>query len=245
MPTQQAVSHNPTAQAEHFDKLAEERGYAQWGRETAAGRRRLERRARLLSQCFAGSQRILELGCGAGSLTQFVDYTGCYVATDISKAQLDLVRLKGFRSDPAALQADVMKLPFPNGLFDVVFGNGILHHVDLRLVSAEIHRVLRPGGRFWFAEPNRFNPELIFARYCEPLKKSLGQSEDEVPINRFRARTVFTEAGFSSVSAEPFDWLHPAVPPALIGIFEATGKVLEKCPLIKELSGNICLTGRK
>jgi SAM-dependent methyltransferase len=43
---------------------------------------------------------------------------------------------------------DAERLPFDDASFDVVYSNGVLHHTpDSARLAAEIHRVLRPGGR--------------------------------------------------------------------------------------------------
>lgn len=53
-------------------------------------------------------------------------------------------------------QADVTAIPEPDASFDAVFDFGILHHVPAWPVAvAEIHRMLRPGGRFYFGEVTR------------------------------------------------------------------------------------------
>src|SRR5262249_39739430 len=46
-------------------------------------------------------------------------------------------------------------LPFGDDTFDIVFGVAILHHLDLGIVSGELRRVLKTGGRGIFSEPVR------------------------------------------------------------------------------------------
>ncbi|MBI1208902.1 MAG: methyltransferase domain-containing protein [Azospirillum sp.] len=52
------------------------------------------------------------------------------------------------RDDPDAdIRADLTRLPFPDGHFDVILSSHVLEHVrDDQLAMAELARVLRPGG---------------------------------------------------------------------------------------------------
>jgi ubiquinone/menaquinone biosynthesis C-methylase UbiE len=62
-------------------------------------------------------------------------------------------------------QADVTAIPEPDAGFDAVFDFGIIHHVPAwRVAVADIHRVLRPGGRFYFEEVTRQALERWFYR---------------------------------------------------------------------------------
>ena len=45
---------------------------------------------------------------------------------------------------------DAHKLDFPENTFDVVYGAGILRHLDYARALLEILRVLRPGGAMIF-----------------------------------------------------------------------------------------------
>jgi ubiquinone/menaquinone biosynthesis C-methylase UbiE len=45
---------------------------------------------------------------------------------------------------------DAHKLDFPENTFDVIYGAGILHHLDYARALLEILRVLRPGGAMIF-----------------------------------------------------------------------------------------------
>ena len=58
----------------HFDRLAEAKGQIWWGSDTAAGIRRLSRRAKFVFQwlCSATNPNVLELGCGTGAFSRFI-----------------------------------------------------------------------------------------------------------------------------------------------------------------------------
>jgi SAM-dependent methyltransferase len=59
---------------------------------------------------------------------------------------------------------DITALDYPDDFFDVLYGTSFLHHVDMPLAAAEIHRVLRPNGIAYFRENWDGNPLLRFLR---------------------------------------------------------------------------------
>jgi SAM-dependent methyltransferase len=89
---------------------------------------------------------ILDLGCGDGQLTQRLAATGASVTgVDASPEMVAVARLRGLNVH----QASAELLPFADRSFDAVFSNAALHWVrDQDAMMAEVHRVLRPGGRF-------------------------------------------------------------------------------------------------
>ena len=95
-------------------------------------------------------KRVLDFGCGTGSNSLLLARRGAIVCgVDISHDLLALARQRLSRHG-AALQtqfvvASAHDLPLEDESFDLVFGIAILHHLDLALVSREVHRVLRPG----------------------------------------------------------------------------------------------------
>lgn len=90
-------------------------------------------------------ERILDLGCGEGSLTEKISASGAIVVgIDASE---DMVAATTARGLDARL-IDAQHLPFDSE-FDAVFSNAALHWIrDHDALLAGVHRALKPGGRF-------------------------------------------------------------------------------------------------
>lgn len=94
---------------------------------------------------------VLEIGAGLGTdLSQFARHGARVTDVDLSSGHLRLAEenfaLRGLVG--RFIHHDAERLPFDDASFDVVYSNGVLHHTpDTARLVAEIHRVLRPGGR--------------------------------------------------------------------------------------------------
>ena len=152
-------------------------------------------------------QRVLDLGCGDGGCTMLVASHGARVtALDISTDLLDLARARA-RVDAldgrvAPLCASGHAIPLAAETIDVVFGMLILHHLDLRRAAAEVHRVLKPGGRAIFTEPIRNSKLLAAVRALIPYRQA-DVSPFERPL-RFDEVDAFA-ARFESWTHRVFD----------------------------------------
>lgn len=103
--------------------------------------------------------RCLEIGCGCGAGARLIDryFAPAEIhALDIDVLMLRSARQKGRKWNGTPLQllaADAQELPYPDRSFDAVFNFGIIHHLeDWRRGVAEIARVLKDGGTFYFEE---------------------------------------------------------------------------------------------
>ena len=158
---------------------------------------------------FQPGSNLLDYGCGTGWTTTLLAQNPLNVqAFDIS-----INRIKYLNSAAAqknltnihAVVADGERLPYQDGYFDYVFGNAILHHIELDHSLAEISRVLKPGGMAAFAEPFAHNPVINLYRYVKHhhLEKFTGTDKplryDDFPLfERFFSHVRFVETSLTS-----------------------------------------------
>ena len=144
-----------------------------------------------------------------------------------------------------ATAADAGELPFAAESFDAVVGNAVLHHLPLDKALPELLRVLKPGGRFCFAEPNLLNPQVFLERNVPFLRRWLENSPDEVAFMRWSLVDDLERNGLVEVRVEPFDFLYPLTPAPWISAVEAMGAALERVPLLREVAGSLLIDARK
>ena len=99
------------------------------------------------------------------------------------------------------------ELEFEDAAFDVIFGSGIIHHLDVPRAYSELSRVLAPGGSAVFVEPLGHNPLIRVFRNRTPELRT----PDEHPLvksNYLLAREYFdridvTLYGLATLAAIP------------------------------------------
>lgn len=101
---------------------------------------------------YRQTNRLLDLGCGAGDLLQTARKQGWQgQGLDVSSQAAKHVRELGFEVFEGELEA----AEFPDGHFDVVTAAELVEHVfDPRALVREVVRILRPGGLFWLTTPH-------------------------------------------------------------------------------------------
>ncbi len=111
-------------------------------------------------------QQVLEVGCGTGALSVYLSLNGATVkGIDVSLENVGLAtrraELNGV-ADRAVFEAvPVEQLADPDGGYDTVIGNQVLHHFELTEAMPNIRRLLRPGGRALFCEPVLLLPDAV------------------------------------------------------------------------------------
>lgn len=113
---------------------------------------------------WRGDEQVLDLGCGRGLMligaarrltTGKATGIDIWQSEDLSgnrpEATLENARLEGVANRVEVKSADMRKLPFPDGSFDVVVSRAAIHNLyaaDERAAAIrEVARVLKPGGK--------------------------------------------------------------------------------------------------
>ena len=101
---------------------------------------------------YRKSNRLLDIGCGAGNLLQAARKNGWNAqGLDVSAGAVQHVREQGFE----VFEGELGDAAFPAGHFDVVTAAELLEHLfDPRPLLQEVARILRPGGLFWTTTPH-------------------------------------------------------------------------------------------
>ncbi len=119
-----------------------------------------ERRLRLILQAAGDliEGRVLDNGCGVGEY--LARLAGAATAAHGLEFDLDRARAAAARARRASVVcAAGERLPYASESFDAVLSHEVLEHVaDDRAATAEIVRILRPGGRLVLFVPNRGYP---------------------------------------------------------------------------------------
>ncbi|KAH8669653.1 S-adenosyl-L-methionine-dependent methyltransferase [Tricladium varicosporioides] len=98
---------------------------------------------------------VLDVGCGVGQpAREIATFTGCKVvglnnnAYQISRATA-YAKKEDLADKVSFVQSDFMNMNFPDNTFDAVYAiEATCHAPSLEAVYTEIHRVLKPGGKF-------------------------------------------------------------------------------------------------
>lgn len=154
--------------------------------------------------------RVLDFGCGHGMASVVLARRGAQVtAFDLSPGYLSEARRRAMANDVRInfLQSDAERLPFADGSFARVWGNAILHHLNVRSAAIELHRVLRPGGISVFCEPWGENPVLTWARRRLPYHGK-ERTPEEKPLCRSHLHEL--RETFPSLEVEGYQLLSMA-----------------------------------
>jgi ubiquinone/menaquinone biosynthesis C-methylase UbiE len=170
----------------------------------------------LVERCELGDgESVLDAGCGTGAAARFaaekVGPAGRVAGLDLNAAMIEVARSLGpvQGAEIEWHESTAYELPFPEGDFDVALCAQTLQFLDDRQRAlAEIHRVLRPGGRvavsLWCELPESpyFHglveavSERIGTGTAAGLRSAFALSESDA------IQALLTEAGFRQIEAK-------------------------------------------
>jgi SAM-dependent methyltransferase len=122
----------------------------------------------VLDRCAAGELRWLDVGCGhhllplwrADKEKKLLGRANFLVGVDA-----DALSLGKHRTITNRVQANIGRLPFADGAFNLVTANMVFEHLDdPQAQLSEIARVLAPGGRLIFHTPNKYGYATVMAK---------------------------------------------------------------------------------
>jgi arsenite methyltransferase len=167
---------------------------------------------------LASGETVLDLGPGAGIdvllSARLADPTGEAYGLDMTEEMRELARANAAEAGATNvefLQGHIEAIPLPDARIDVIISNCLINlSVDKPAVLAEIHRVLRPGGRLGIGDvvaEDHLTPEQRAERgsFVGCIAGALSRSEHERGL---------ADAGFDDIEVvfthEVADGLHGA-----------------------------------
>lgn len=150
-------------------------------------------------------ERVLDVGCGDGTLTKSIADTGAHVSgIDQSENQIAAAQALGVD----ARVADILNFDEVEA-YDAVFSSAVLHWVkDAETAAANIYRALKPGGRF----VGEFGGAGNVQRVSDSILLALGERGiDGMSVwpwyfpTDAAYRTVLEDCGFTVESIELFE----------------------------------------
>jgi ubiquinone/menaquinone biosynthesis C-methylase UbiE len=130
--------------------------------------------------------RVLDLGCGTGTLTILIKQT--HPASEVTGLDGDPEVLQIARAKAAKTGVEIIfdlgmafQLPYPDRSFDRVLTSLVLHHLtrnDKQRAIGEVFRVLRPGGELHIVDFGK--PRGVYGRLVSQIIKRMEQAADNV-----------------------------------------------------------------
>ncbi len=196
---------------------------------------------------FNRGQRSLDLGCGGGYLflnSALYGLADEYYAADISMGALKETSKKAAKLglNGFFIRCDCEYLPIRDNSFDMVTGNGVLHHLpDIEKALSEIKRVLEPQGTAIFLhEPNKKGNEIcyalikwgyflpaVFVRFLRTIARGDATRPHQVNTHpsdvypySYQLKQIAQNVGFSEVIVETNKFTWSIIRAAILPIFD-------------------------
>lgn len=239
-----AINNNHVQEIDHFSKLE----HIWWGAKTPAGQKRYDYKFDLLKRLCKPKPKakILEIGCGDGEFTKRLSrLDATIIATDLTPKVIQRAEENYSYKNVKFKIVNAEKLHYNVNTFDIVCGISILHHLDSEKALKECRKVLKKDGAIFFTEPNLINPQIFLGLNLPYLRKRMEFSNNEVAFVRWNLEKLIKRSGFKNIIVENYDFLHPDTPSYFIPFIKNISGILERIPLVKEVSGSLYIYATK
>lgn len=180
--------------------------------EAALAARTASRDAAFFIPHLRAGMRLLDVGCGPGSITvglAEVVAPGDVVGIDLQSTLIAQARTRAATRGLTSARfevADLYRLPYPSGFFDAVFANGVVMHLrEPARGLSELRRVLRPGGIAGVRDPDfattLYAPMTPALEQWLALRVRVRRHNGGDPFLSRHYRRLLLEAGFARAEA--------------------------------------------
>jgi SAM-dependent methyltransferase len=209
--------------AESYDRtLAEGLAVSGEGREYFADGR-MKWLTRCLRQLGSTPSLVIDYGCGTGSTSPLLLeclHADTVIGLDPSIGSLEVAR-RDFGSE--RIQFAAVDEYEPSGTADLIYCNGVFHHIvpaQRSLVLRRLYRALRPGGMFSFWENNPWNPGTQYIMARLPFDRGA------VKLSAVESRRLIRSEGFRVLRVD-FVFFFPR----FLRVFRPVEKFISGLPL--------------
>jgi SAM-dependent methyltransferase len=168
---------------------------------------RVEHLAGRLRELQFRTSSVMDFGCGTGTNTPFLlklNGVTSLLGVDVSESSLNIAR-RTITDQRAAFS--VLDQYRPDGCYDLVFTNGVFHHIppaDRAAAIDTIFRALRPGGLLAFWENNPWNPGTRYVMSRIPFDR------DAITMSAREAQGMIRNGGLEVLRTD-FLFIFPKV----------------------------------
>jgi ubiquinone/menaquinone biosynthesis C-methylase UbiE len=167
----------------------------------------------------AAGERAVDVACGTGAVTRLlaerVGHAGRAVGLDIEAAMLGVARTVVTPPNVAWVTGEALRLPFDDGVFDLVCcQQGLQFFADRLQALREMRRVLRSGGRLGISCWRSAEDSPAYAAVQHALARHVGPERSALPrfalSDGVQLRALIEDAGFREVRIHsrtlPVEW---------------------------------------
>lgn len=141
---------------------------------------------------------VVDLGCGSGFITKTIkDFDISIIAIDQSEKMLQVMRNKFQAFENISYKSGSgTSIPLDDKSVDTVLANMYLHHIEEPIVAFnEIYRILKPGGKFVFADLDKHNHDFLRAE----------QNDVWLGFERNQLKNWLEKSGFQNINIDCAD----------------------------------------